>query len=219
MRGSAQLPNHGISKITLKVVVFHLRLSAPTYTTPLKSFDKVGLESSSKGSSFPPDSAKPALVDRHRGNLVNPFMQHWAEITLRKHPLGPSQCFVLIKQWDSPCPSPIRHAATRSRRGSSSSSPTTGLGLGSTCPSLRANPFPEVMDPLCTLPFPTLFHRLEVVHLGDLMRLRVRPSMDDIRSPDFQGPPRAHRTPRDVRCSSSSWTLPLAKPIPRWAGC
>nr|TKR97782.1 senescence-associated protein [Populus alba] len=32
---------------------------APTYPTPLKSFHKVGLESSSTGSSFPADSAKP----------------------------------------------------------------------------------------------------------------------------------------------------------------
>ncbi|KAK4372708.1 hypothetical protein RND71_008092 [Anisodus tanguticus] len=37
-------------------MVFHFRLSAPTYTTPLKSFHKVGLESSSTGSSFPADS-------------------------------------------------------------------------------------------------------------------------------------------------------------------
>nr|POE44842.1 putative uncharacterized protein art2 [Quercus suber] len=58
-RGRAPLPIHGISKITLKVVVFHFRLSAPTYPTPLKSFHKVGLESSSTGSSFPADSAKP----------------------------------------------------------------------------------------------------------------------------------------------------------------
>ncbi|KAG6414460.1 hypothetical protein SASPL_127185 [Salvia splendens] len=58
-RGDAPLPIHGISKITLKVVVFHFRLSAPTYPTPLKSFHKVGLESSSTGSSFPADSAKP----------------------------------------------------------------------------------------------------------------------------------------------------------------
>lgn len=58
-RGYAPLPLHGISKITLKVVVFHFRLSAPTYPTPLKSFHKVGLESSSTGSSFPADSAKP----------------------------------------------------------------------------------------------------------------------------------------------------------------
>ncbi|KAK8999963.1 hypothetical protein V6N11_082101 [Hibiscus sabdariffa] len=58
-RGSAPLPIHGISKIMLKVVVFQFRPRAPTYPTPLKSFHKVGLESSSTGSSFPADSAKP----------------------------------------------------------------------------------------------------------------------------------------------------------------
>ena len=58
-RGDAPLPAHGVSKITLKVVVFHFRREAPTYPTPLKSFHKVGLESSSTGSSFPADSAKP----------------------------------------------------------------------------------------------------------------------------------------------------------------
>ncbi|KAK8700651.1 hypothetical protein V6N13_019041 [Hibiscus sabdariffa] len=58
-KGSAPLPIHGISKITLKVVVFQFRPRAPTYPTPLKSFHKVGLESSSTGSSFPADSAKP----------------------------------------------------------------------------------------------------------------------------------------------------------------
>ncbi|KAK0594384.1 hypothetical protein LWI29_019187 [Acer saccharum] len=72
-----------------------------------------------------------------------------------------------------PSPSPGRHVATRSRRGSSSSSPPTadGSGLGPPCPALRANPFPEVTDPFCRLPLPTLFHRPEAVHLGDLMRL------------------------------------------------
>ncbi|KAK8590437.1 hypothetical protein V6N13_057330 [Hibiscus sabdariffa] len=58
-RGCDPLPIHGISKITLKVVVFQFRLRAPTYPTPLKSFHKVGLESCSTGSSFPADSAKP----------------------------------------------------------------------------------------------------------------------------------------------------------------
>ncbi|PPR85939.1 hypothetical protein GOBAR_AA34756 [Gossypium barbadense] len=58
-RGCAPPPIHGISKITLKVVVFQFRPRAPTYPTPLKSFHKVGLESSSTGSSFPADSAKP----------------------------------------------------------------------------------------------------------------------------------------------------------------
>ncbi|KAI3663061.1 hypothetical protein L6452_46508 [Arctium lappa] len=32
--------------------------------------------------------------------------------------------------------------------------------------------------------------------------------------PDFQGPPGAHRTPRDVRCTSSRWTLPPTESIP-----
>jgi len=40
--------------------------------------------------------------------------------------------------------------------------------------STRHNPFPEVTDPFCRLPLPTLFHWPEAVHLGDLMRLCVR---------------------------------------------
>ncbi|KAF2282256.1 hypothetical protein GH714_044010 [Hevea brasiliensis] len=57
--GRGPAPIHGISKITLKVVVSPSPFPAPTYPTPLKSFHKVGLESSSTGSSFPADSAKP----------------------------------------------------------------------------------------------------------------------------------------------------------------
>lgn len=41
-------------------------------------------------------------------------------------------------------------------------------------PILRANPYPEVTDPICRLPLPTLFYRLEAVHLGDLLRIWVR---------------------------------------------
>ncbi|CAF2270285.1 unnamed protein product [Brassica napus] len=43
--------------------------------------------------------------------------------------------------------------------------------LGPPSPALKANPFPDIMDPFCRLPLPTLFHRPEAVHLGDLMRL------------------------------------------------
>ncbi|PHT35374.1 hypothetical protein CQW23_23074 [Capsicum baccatum] len=45
-----------------------------------------------------------------------------------------------------PSPSPGRHAATRSRHGSSSSSPPTadGFGTGTPVPALRANPFPKL---------------------------------------------------------------------------
>ena len=40
----------------------------------------------------------------------------------------------------------------------------------------RANPCPEVTDPFCRLPLPTLFYRPEAVHLGDLLRIWVRRS-------------------------------------------
>ena len=43
-------------------------------------------------------------------------------------------------------------------------------------PALRANPCPEVTDPFCRLPLPTLFYRPEAVHLGDLLRIWVRRS-------------------------------------------
>lgn len=41
-------------------------------------------------------------------------------------------------------------------------------------PILRANPYPEVTDPICRLPLPTLFYRQEAIHLGDLLRIWVR---------------------------------------------
>ncbi|GJX35509.1 hypothetical protein Tco_0247066 [Tanacetum coccineum] len=87
-RGSAPLPIHGISKITLKVVVFHFRPRAPTYTTPLKSFHKVGLESSSTGSSFPADSAKPVplavvSLDSRQGHRI-PLVYTSSELAVRR---------------------------------------------------------------------------------------------------------------------------------------
>ncbi|KAK1421927.1 hypothetical protein QVD17_24683 [Tagetes erecta] len=123
-RGIAPLPIHGISKITLKVVVFHFRPKAPTYTTPLKSFHKVGLESSSTGSSFPADSAKPI-----------PLVRTSSELAVRRPGKASKEAV--------PSPSPGRHAVTRSRRGSSSSSPPTadGFGTGTPVPSPQSQSF------------------------------------------------------------------------------
>ena len=42
------------------------------------------------------------------------------------------------------------------------------------CPPLRANPFPEVTDPFCRLPLPTLFYQLEAVHLGEVIGMTGR---------------------------------------------
>ncbi|WZY99688.1 hypothetical protein YC2023_072017 [Brassica napus] len=81
------------------------------------SFHKVGLESSSTGSSFPADSAKPVplavvSLDSRQGQAV-------------------------------PSPSPGRHEAVRSRHVSSSSSPPTvdGFGTGTPEPSPQSQSF------------------------------------------------------------------------------
>ena len=58
-RRKALIQNNEISKLTPRVVVFHLRFASPTYATPLGSIHKVKLESSSTGSSFPADFSKP----------------------------------------------------------------------------------------------------------------------------------------------------------------
>ncbi|KAL2250088.1 UNVERIFIED_CONTAM: Protein TAR1, partial [Sesamum indicum] len=138
-RGSAPPPIHGISKITLKVVVFHFRLSAPTYPTPLKSFHKVGLESSSTGSSFPADSAKPVplavvSLDSRQGHRI-PLVRTSSESAVRRPGKAPEGAV--------PSPSPGRHATTRSRRGSSSSSSPTadGFGTGTPVPSPQSQSF------------------------------------------------------------------------------
>lgn len=70
-----------------------------------------------------------------------------------------------------------------------------------TGPALRANPCPEVTDRTCRLPLPTLFYRLEAVHLGDLLRIWVRSGTKITPSPsDLQGPTEADRTPQEPRC-------------------
>ncbi|CAN6998654.1 unnamed protein product [Brassica rapa subsp. trilocularis] len=88
----------------------------PTYSTPLKSFHKVGLESSSTGSSFPADSAKPvplAVVSLDTPERAVPSL------------------------------SPGRHEAVRSCHVSSSSSPPTvdGFGTGTPEPSPQSQSF------------------------------------------------------------------------------
>ncbi|KAK8590587.1 hypothetical protein V6N13_057478 [Hibiscus sabdariffa] len=120
----------------------------------------------------PPDNVfrpdRPAEADlgsKKRGCAPLPIhgIKHWAEITLREHPQGPSQCFVLfsriplvrtssestVRRPDKapegavPSPSLGRHAATRSRRGSSSSSAPAadGFGTGTPVPSPQSQSF------------------------------------------------------------------------------
>ena len=80
---------------------------------------------------------------------------------------------------------------------------------------LRANPCPEVTDPVCRLPLPTLFYRPEAFHLGDLLRIWVRACTKITLSPsDFQGSTRAHRTPQEPWCFTKPWSLSPGEPLP-----
>ncbi|KAK8640516.1 hypothetical protein V6N13_008269 [Hibiscus sabdariffa] len=143
-RGSAPLPIHGISKISLKVVVFQFHPRALTYPTPLKSFHKVGLESSSTGSSFPADSAKPVplavvSLDSRQGQwgslgfpLSVPVLSRLF-VARGRPPKEPFPVRPPVGTWR---PAPAARAARAVHR------QPTGSGLGPPCPALRANPFP-----------------------------------------------------------------------------
>ncbi|KAK8536290.1 hypothetical protein V6N13_130918 [Hibiscus sabdariffa] len=142
-RGCAPLPIHGISKITLKVVVFQFRPRAPTYPTPLKSFHKVGLESSSTGSSFPADSAKPVplavvSLDSRQGQ--------WESLGFPLSVPVLSRLFVARGRPPKE-PFPVRPPAGTRRpalcRGSSSSSAPAadGFGTGTPVPSPQSQSF------------------------------------------------------------------------------
>ncbi|KAK8700789.1 hypothetical protein V6N13_019179 [Hibiscus sabdariffa] len=84
-----------------------------------------GIKSSSTGSSFPADSAKPVplavvSLDSRQGHRI-PLVRTSSESTVRRPGKAPEGAV--------PSPSPGRHAATRSRRGSiSSSAPAADRG-------------------------------------------------------------------------------------------
>ncbi|WZZ15590.1 hypothetical protein YC2023_108679 [Brassica napus] len=103
------------------------------------SFHKVGLESSSTGSSFPADSAKlvPLAVvslDSRQGHRI-PLVRTCSELAVRRPGKAPERAV--------PSPSPGRHEAVRSRHVSSSSSPPTvdGFGTGTPEPSPQSQSF------------------------------------------------------------------------------
>ncbi|CAN7092833.1 unnamed protein product, partial [Brassica rapa subsp. narinosa] len=85
------------------------------------SDSRIGLESSSTGSSFPADSAKPVplavvSLDSRQGHQI-PLVRTSSELVVRRPGKAPERAV--------PSPSPGRHEAVRSRNVSSSSSPPT----------------------------------------------------------------------------------------------
>ncbi|CAN6973718.1 unnamed protein product [Brassica rapa subsp. trilocularis] len=89
--------------------------------TPSPIHGVIGLESSSTGSSFPADSAKPVplavvSLDSRQGHRI-PLVRTSSELAVRRPGKAPERAV--------PSPSPGRHEAVRSRHVSSSSSPPT----------------------------------------------------------------------------------------------
>ncbi|KAI3480239.1 hypothetical protein L1887_57626 [Cichorium endivia] len=207
-RGIAPLPIHRISKITLKVVVFHFRPRAPTYTTPLKSFHKVGLESSSTGSSFPADSAKPVpwlwfrwIVDRDIGFPLSVPVLSWL-FDARGRP--PKEPFPVRPPAGTRRPALAAEAARAVRR------QPTGSGLGPPVPSPQSQSFSRGYGSIfCRLPLPTLFQSTRGCspwRPDAVMSTTGRGRHSVLRI--FKG--RRGRTGHRATCgcSSSRWTLP-----------
>ncbi|CAN7022514.1 unnamed protein product [Brassica rapa subsp. trilocularis] len=107
--------------------------------TPPPIHGVIGLESSSTGSSFPADSAKPVplavvSLDSRQGHRI-PLVRTSSELAVRRPGKAPERAV--------PSPSPGRHEAVRSRDVSSSSSPPTvdGFGTGTPEPSPQSQSF------------------------------------------------------------------------------
>ncbi|KAG9438353.1 hypothetical protein H6P81_021709 [Aristolochia fimbriata] len=84
---------------------------------------------------------------------------------------------------------------------------------GTPRPALEPILFP-VTDPFCRLPLPTLFHRPEAVHLGDLARYEYDQARAHSVLRIFKGPPGAPTPRRRGGALPSRWTLPPAEPLP-----
>ncbi|CAN7092830.1 unnamed protein product, partial [Brassica rapa subsp. narinosa] len=103
------------------------------------SDSRIGLESSSTGSSFPADSSKPVplavvSLDSRQGHRI-PLVRTSSELAVRRPGKAPERAV--------PSPSPGRQEAVRSRHVSSSSSPPTvdGFGTGTPEPSPQSQSF------------------------------------------------------------------------------
>ena len=152
-----------------------------------------------------------------------------------------SQCFVLSKQSDSPCPYQFKIGCLTMAACEKASArrPLTQKGNRHCCrppphthpqkrSARREIPVPnQPLEPILIASlriyfadFPYLHSsiKLEALHLGDLLRLSVRPPTTNgtnnapITPSDFQGPPNARRTPQTKKVAWCSAELPAQSP-------
>jgi len=86
-------------------------------------------------------------------------------------PCGEGDGFIFV---DRPQPGPSPEPQPLARPGPQRKT-AAGDILHQGFPTFRATLSRKLTAPFCRLPLPTLFYRLEAAHLGDLMRLLVRP--------------------------------------------
>ncbi|CAN7111069.1 unnamed protein product [Brassica rapa subsp. narinosa] len=113
----------------------------------------------------PDRPAEASLGSKRRGCYPASDSRSNSELAVRRPGKAPERAV------PSPSPGRTRQSALATLAAQAARQQPTGSELGPPSPALRANLFPEVTDPFCRLPLPTLFHRPEAVHLGDLMRL------------------------------------------------
>ncbi|XP_060549061.1 uncharacterized protein LOC132712239, partial [Pantherophis guttatus] len=106
-------------------------------------------------------------------------------------------------------------------RGSAGASPSRGARPAPLrAPARPAQPSEPILIPklrirLADFPYLHCSNMPEAVHLGDLLRIWVRPGARFTPSPpDFQGPARAHRTPPEPRRFPRRGPLSRGEPIP-----
>ena len=116
-------------------------------------------------------------------------------------------------------PAPSRARGRRRRaRGASSSRGARPAPLRA--PARPTQPLEPILIPklrirLADFPYLRCSNTPEAVHLGDLLRIWVRPGARFTPSPpDFHGPPRAHRTPPEPRRFPRRGPLSRGEPVP-----
>uniref|UniRef100_A0A5F8HIM5 Uncharacterized protein n=1 Tax=Monodelphis domestica TaxID=13616 RepID=A0A5F8HIM5_MONDO len=112
-----------------------------------------------------------------------------------------------------------RESAGRGSGGASSSRGARPAPLRA--PARPTQPLEPILIPklrirLADFPYLHCSNMPEAVHLGDLLRIWVRPGARFTPSPpDFQGPARAHRTPPEPRRFPRRGPLSRGEPSPR----